>query len=58
MRTANQCLDKALELEFRAMLCAGAVAGEDFLSMARTWRRMACLAQIQDLYDLEPVGRA
>ncbi|MDB5471714.1 MAG: hypothetical protein JWR84_3274 [Caulobacter sp.] len=58
MRTADQCLDKARELEFQALLCDGPGDGADFLDLARSWRQMACLAQLQDLYDLEPVGRA
>lgn len=58
MRTADQCLDKAHEMEFQAMLCDESQAGADFLDMARSWRRMACLARLQDVYEVEPVGRA
>lgn len=58
MRTADQCLDKARELEFQAFLCEGPGAGDGFRDVARDWRRMACLAQLQDLWRLEPEGRA
>ncbi|MDO9335905.1 MAG: hypothetical protein Q7T61_05850 [Caulobacter sp.] len=57
MRTADQCLDKAREMEFQALLC-GEPEGGDFLEIARSWRRMACLAQLQDLYDGPREGRA
>ncbi len=58
MRTADQCLDKARELEFQAFLCEGPVGGDHFRDIARTWRRMACLALMQDVWRLEPEGRA
>ena len=58
MRTADQCLDKAREMEVQALLCGGPEGEEGFREMARTWRRMACLAEVQDLYDAEPAGRA
>ena len=48
MFTVAQCLAKALELERRADDDVPLYAREDFLDMAREWRRLAGRALIQD----------
>jgi hypothetical protein len=51
MRSAEDCLAKALEMEARARTCAAAPERAELLSMAHSWRNIAQQALWQDNYE-------
>lgn len=48
MRTSEQCLDKAHDLDRRAAQCPAGEMREDFTAMADEWRRLAVRAATMD----------
>ncbi len=48
MRSAAECIDKAIGLEGLAMGCVSAAVSADLLGMASQWRRVALQAAWQD----------
>lgn len=50
MRSAEDCLAEAVDMERRAGLC-GAAERAELLSMAHTWRNIAQQALWQDTYE-------
>ncbi len=52
MRTANECLVKAIEMEARGEHCSETTMRADFLEMAQQWRLLSILAEWQDRYIL------
>ncbi|HYE45652.1 MAG TPA: hypothetical protein VEA44_07745 [Caulobacter sp.] len=48
MRTADECLAKAAELDRQAQECDTPAAVEAFAEMARSWRGVSRLALFQD----------
>ncbi len=48
MRTADECLAKAADLERSAERCASVSAKADYRDMARRWRDVATQATWQD----------
>jgi hypothetical protein len=49
MRSAAECLTKAVEMERQASLCDAPILRADLLSMAETWRYVAQQALWQDV---------
>ena len=48
MRSAEECLAKASEMELFALACPGADMAINYQQMAASWRRVARLAARQD----------
>jgi hypothetical protein len=49
MRSARECLARAIEMERQASLCDAPIVRADLLSMAETWRYVAQQALWQDI---------
>jgi hypothetical protein len=56
MRSAEDCLAKAIDMERRAADCVVVAERAELLSMAHTWRNIAQQALWQDSYD--PAARS
>jgi len=48
MRTSNECRAKASEMERRAESCPTCQLEAEFLDLAKSWRRIASMAEWQD----------
>lgn len=56
MRSAEDCLAKAIDMEQRAKTCT-AVERAELLAMAHTWRNIAQQALWQDSYAMAALPR-